>query len=180
MTAAPVSYDKRSYLRELALYCLHHASTPATAGELAEHMGTLAQSEGHPKELWIEVSPSSVFGCLKGLQNQGDAMRVDERKNTRSGRAEPTWTCTGQRDASMPLPNPAEFEVTAEGDAAVAAAPGGIVDVPADPYESLSREQLLAVLRVSDDVGGAVARFMRDLDELRARATRILQSVGLD
>lgn len=168
--------DLRGYHRALLLYALHRATEPSTAGELAEFMGTLAQSEGHPKPYWIDISAPSVHGYLRSLANEGEVIRVDERRNSRTGRPEPTWTTAGPRDPDVKLPNPIEFE---ESDPAPAPSLEAPPPADQDPYESMTRAQLLCVLRISDEVGGAVARLLRDLDDIRARAQRELASQGL-
>src|SRR5690606_35083920 len=80
-TGMNAAFDSKAYNRALAKYSLLQQKTPSTAAEIAEHMVTVAQSEGLPQEVLRETHPSAVFGILRALENEGFAARVGERKN---------------------------------------------------------------------------------------------------
>lgn len=170
------AYDTRAYQRSMALFCLHNNDTPASAGEIAEQMGVLAQHDGHPRALWIGINAPGVAGVLKALQNDGAAELYGYRKNTRNGREEPTWTCIGDRDPNLRMPNPAMFE-TADDEPAATPDP---VAPNHDRYAPLSRSELYALLEVHDAISGAAARFMREISEINARSRARLLAAGIE
>ncbi len=49
---------------------------------------------------------------------------------------------------------------------------------PASPYDHLSREQLVALLGVHDELSALVARFQQELGEFTADARKRLAAVG--
>jgi hypothetical protein len=50
----------------------------------------------------------------------------------------------------------------------------------ATPYDHLSREQLIAVLQVHDDLAGAIAKFRAELDSIATGARERLAGLGLE
>ncbi|NUS37621.1 MAG: hypothetical protein HOQ02_01150 [Lysobacter sp.] len=169
--------DLRAYHRALALYCLGRSTRPATAADIAEHMGSLAQSEGHPRQYWIDITPASVAGHLRTLEREGSAARAEERNNPRHGRGEPTWSLSDAALGNEPrLPEPGDFEgQQPEPEVAPAAAA-----MQADRYEGMSRDQLLVVLRFNDDVAGATGRFMQEMRDIIERGRRTLIAAGVE
>lgn len=167
------AFDSKAYNRALAKYSLLQQKTPSTAAEIAEHMVTVAQSEGLPQEVLRETHPSAVFGILRALENEGFAARVGERKNGRNGRAEPIWDYVGE-DREPVLPHPGEF--TTDEPQPIGDALGGSLGLTTEMLDGRSRSEVLAMLRVSEDVGAALTRFFRDLDDIRTRFAVTLQT----
>lgn len=165
--------DLRGYHRALTLYALNHASTTSTAADLAEVMTTFAMGDGQPKAMWADITPASVAGYLKALENDGEAIRAGERRNTRSGRMEPVWTIAAARLPDMALPNPAAYEEDP--------APG-VPDraVNESRYSQLDRSQLYELLNVHDAISGACTRFLREIDDITEKARIRLTAAGLD
>lgn len=172
-------FDTRAYHRELALYCLHLQKQPATAGELAEHMLALAQHEGLPKVVQAATNPPAVAGILRALKHEGLARQDGERPNGRNGRAEPAWTFTGAREKRQ-MPHPALFELRGDFTPGTRPMDAFHVPPPADPYAGMNKPQILVLLAIGDDLGAACSRFLRDLEDVRARARRALAEVGLE
>jgi hypothetical protein len=169
----------RAYHRDMVLACLQRAEGKQSAGELSEFATALAMSEGHPKACWAPLSPQAVQGILRQLQRQGLVDNAEGRRNTRYGRDEPMWVpAAGTFAVQVPL-HP-EIENTPARAAAAAAAAVGAVTLGAPSagaavcMESLSREQLLTILQLSDEVGVRVETFVRDMQDLANRARRAL------
>lgn len=167
------TFDGKAYNRAFAQYCLQMQKSPSTAAEIAEHMLTIAQSEGLPQEVLAETRPSTVYGALRALENDGIAARVGGRKNGRNGREEPTWDFTGEERQPV-LPHPADF--TTDEQPPVGDALGGSLGLTPEMLDGRSQTEVLAMLRVSEDVGAALVRFFRDLDEIRTRFAVTLQT----
>lgn len=169
----------REYHRQMAVACLQRAEGAQTAGEVSEFATTLAMSEGHPKACWAPMSPAAVQGILRQLERAGQVMTLDKRRNTRYGRDEPLWQLTELGAVPMQVPMYPEPEQTPA--RAAAAAVGAVtVGSPSLPQgiciETLSREQLLTILQLSDEVEGRVESFVRDMRDLATRARRALTS----
>lgn len=172
------SYDEQlaAYRREMVLACLGRAPGPQTAGELSEFATTLAMNEGHPKACWAPLSPQSVHGILRQLQREGRVTSPGGRRNTRYGREESLWEVTPlQSVVSVPMypepeQSPARAAAAAVGAVTLGAPSAGVC------LETLSREQLLTILQLSDEVEGRVEAFVRDMRDLATRARRVLTS----
>lgn len=156
--------ELREYHRKLALACLSRASNPMTAAELAEYMSGAAQAEGHPKACWRAITGPMVAGVLRTLQAQGE-VTCTPVFHTRHAREVSVWTVTTQSgdDRSFPLPPDDEMPEA---------------DPVKTPYDHLSREQLVALLEIHDDLGGLVAKFQQELSEFTAKARQRLALVG--
>ncbi len=147
--------EDRQYLQQLALYCLHRAGSEQTAAFLAEYMAELALSEGHAK---LHLSANQVLGVLRTLERVGDVRKGDGAHNTRNGRAEPTWRPVLAWDPKFPMPD------APEPDAQPAAGATG-----PDPFAHMTREQLIALVQVHDDISSCVAGFRNDVRDLVSR-----------
>lgn len=170
------SIEMRDYSRALALYCVSGASTPVTASEIAEHMGTVAMSEGHPQRCWRGINAGSAAGFLRALESKGQVKRQGERRNTTNNRPEPLWVATATA-AGAEIPTPPECA----GSAPVLNTSRAPTDLEENsPYATLSRTQLLTVLQVTDQLHGTVARFMRDIQDVSDRARRELAAAGIE
>lgn len=179
--------DLRAYHRALALYCLGQRGAPCTAAELAEHMGALAMSEGHPKGWWSDISPSSVAGHLRTLENGSNVDRVGDRPNPRHGRGEPLWRFAGEQ---LPrCPDPGDFETEDAPPPRQSPAPSlpaapapALPPLPAEreAYAEMTRDQLLTVLRINDEVAGAAKRFINEILDISERGRRALLAVGVE
>ena len=160
----------RDYYRELALCALHRSQGPCTTDEVVELMGVTAQAEGHPRALWGGINPGSVSGYLRSLEKLGAVVREEQsRRDVRHGRDTPVWTVNGPRDQEYPTPYPVDR-------------PGIPTALPAEPasqYQGHDRKQLLALLDHSDEVMGAVARFMSDLREVNRRHRQRFIDLGI-
>lgn len=150
--------ELRQYHRQATMYVLQ-SSDGMTAAEAHEAVTGLALGKGHPKEC-ASISPAGVAGVLRTLQNEGCAVQGEARPNTRHGRNEPTWNLA---PGLQPLAAP-----SAPGTKKAAAAPAG------DPLSHLSREQLLAMILVGDELSSATARFQAEVEGIKDRARQIL------
>jgi hypothetical protein len=158
--------DLKTYHRELAMACLHRAPQPMTAAELAEFMGQVAMMEGHAPACFKSISASRVAGIMRTLQ--GDAQVLSQSKyDSSEGRDVPYWEMAS-RDKSYPFPFPPD-----EGEEPPEPAKS------TSPYDHLSREQLIALLGIHDDIATAVARFKTELDELAANTRQRLAVAGV-
>lgn len=164
----------QDYHRGLALAALHRWERPATAGDVAEHMGALALAEGHPKAYWVAINAQVAAGAIKALEGLRQVERGADVRNARAGRPEPTWQVIGNRNASYPIPHPQD-------DAPPEPAK------PENPYVGMSKPQLYALLGVHDRYAGFFAANLRlfagftdELQRLAADARRDLASVGLE
>ncbi|MGH8028036.1 MAG: hypothetical protein ACREO0_15055 [Pseudoxanthomonas sp.] len=162
--------DLKQYHRALALYCLQTASEPMTAGDCAELMQTTAMGAMHADPCWKRIDAGKVAGTLKALTNQGFVMKAPQAKNARAGRMQERWVI----DAATPrqaLPDCPDFAPPATPKAA---------PVAADPYDGLSRAQLLALLQVHGDIAECIARFKAELASIENRALGLLAAAGLE
>lgn len=151
--------ELRQYHRHAAMYVLQ-SSQGMTAAEAHEAVTGLALANGHPKEC-ASISPAGVAGILRTLQNEGVAVQGGARQNTRQGRSEPTWRLA--HGAQPLLPPPAPVGRTGRG-----AVPGQ------DPLAHLSREQLMAMILVGDELSAATARFQAEVEGIKDRARLLL------
>ncbi len=153
--------ELRQYHRHATMYVLQ-SSQGMTAAEAHEAVTGLALAKGHPKEC-ASISPAGVAGILRTLQNEGAAVRGSARPNTRHGRSEPTWRLQA---GSPPIQSPS--------------APGGRSGASAgasggqDPLAHLSRDQLMAMILVGDELSAATARFQAEVEGIKDRARVIL------
>lgn len=162
------SEQLREYQRALVLACVHRSKGLVTAGDLTELAGSLAQAELHPRECWIGINTQSITGNLRTLQNEGFVVKLDVRKNVRYGRDEPAYGIAGGQhlaNPNWPIPEPPE----AMEEEALA-----MPVLPVDPMHSMTREQLLAVIQVRDDMLDLTQRTMREIQALADRAQRAL------
>lgn len=150
-------FDTRTYLRDLALYALNNETGPVTAADLSEVMLSLAQNEGLLPSVCSETNPAAVAGCLRALENAGQAKRQGERKSGRHGRAEPTWVIAGER-LKLPLPHPGMYEIGSD-----------VRALPSGPGAILQVDDGVFLRTIDGELLRAVQRFMRDLDDIRLR-----------
>ena len=155
--------ELREYHRDLALACLSRSPGPMTAAELAEVMGTLAQEEGHPRACWRSITGPMVAGIMKTLLAAGEVSSTPSF-HARHGRDVALWAKA--QPGTWPFPLPPEDDEPEEAPA------------PASPYDHLSREQLVALLGVHDELSALVARFQQELSEFTAGARTRLAAVG--
>lgn len=174
------SYETQlsAYRSDMVLACLQRAPGAQTAGELSEFATTLAMNEGHPKACWAPLSPQSVHGILRALQRAGLAQSPSGRRNTKYSRDEPLWEVVpGTARIQIPMYPEPEQPPARAGAAAVSAVTLGAPAAGAGVcLETLSREQLLTILQLSDEVEGRVEAFVRDMRDLATRARRVLTS----
>lgn len=163
----------KEYRQDFALAVLLRSDQPCTAGDIAEHITVLAQSEGHPDECWRGANPAAVSGHLRALEARGLVRKDESRKNGRNGRPEPTWLAMATHDASAPLPFPPDADTPAF----VLTPP---LPIPANPYEQLTRPQLYVLLGVHDEISGACRRFLRDIEEISDKSRRRLEQAGIE
>ena len=172
----PYEAQLSAYRSDMVLACLQRAPGAQTAGELSEFATTLAMNEGHPKACWAPLSPQFVHGILRALQRAGLAQTSSGRRNTRYSRDEPLWEVvagTARIEVPMypePEHTPARAAAAAVGAVTMGAPSAGVC------LEALSREQLLTILKLSDEVEGRVEAFVRDMRDLATRARRVLTS----
>jgi len=157
----------KEYHRQLALYALSRASSDMTAGDLLEVMGTLSQSENHPRECWggQALYAQAVFGTLRVLEREGAVRRTGVARNHGKARDEPTWATLLPPDAvSMPQP-PEDAPPT---------------ELPAPPdYNQFTRPELHTLLEYYDAQAAATTRFLRDVTDINERyRTRLLAMMG--
>lgn len=172
-----MSTGMREYRRGLALYVVAHSREPLTAGEVAEAMGTTAMGEGHPSSCWQDLEAPAALGMLRALENAGLVEQTgDTKRDSRSGRTPPTWRYAMGSVAAkrVLLPEPPAPSPAARALAAQAPAPAD-----ASPYAGMTRQELYAVLEVSDLYTTACAQFMQQVADLNSRARRILAAAGL-
>lgn len=165
-----MSKELKQYHRELALYVLGRArGRPLAADEVTECMLSLAQHEGLPKPCWAGINPQSVAGMLKSLQNAGLAEQLpDAARHARAGRAAPAWRLApGQPNPPMPLPPDDE----------------GLAGQPAkveDPYEGLSRQQLITLLKVHEDLAETMGRFKVQMADFQQELERKAEDARME
>lgn len=175
------SYETQlaTYRRDMVLACLQHApGGPHTAGDLSEFATSLAMSEGHPKACWAPLSPQSVHGILRQLQREGLVQSPSGRRNTRYSRDEPMWEpCAGTPQVTVPMYPEPDMTPARAAAAAVGAVTVGAPALGAGvSLETLSREQLLAILQLTDEVDVRVESFVRDMRDLATRTKRVLSA----
>lgn len=168
--------DLKLYHRELALYCLQSSDQPLTSGECAELMQTTALGAMHEDLCWKRIDAGKVAGTLKALVNSGQALKATPLHNGRQGRPQERWVqnhasarvaipeCPAEESAVPPAANPQTLSAS----------------VGTDPYQHLTRQQLLAVVRIQDEACDIAARFMRELDAWKDRARVSLASAGAE
>lgn len=165
----------REYRRGLALFAVAHGKEPMTAAEIAEAMGELAMNDGHPKACWSGLDAPAVVGILRSLENAGLVEQAPETKRHRAGRQAPTWRyslgAAAAKKVQMPEPPPR--------DAAPSPATRALHAEDESPYSGMTRQQLYAVLEVSDLYVAQCAQFMQQVNATNSRARRILADVGL-
>lgn len=162
--------DLKLYHRQLALYCLQSTDQPLTSGECADMMQTAALNAMHDEPCWKRIDAGKVAGTLKALVNSGAALKADPARNARAGRDQERWTQNPIAER-VDLPEcPGESEPP----------PRAQVLVASDPYQHLSREQLVAMMLVHDELGVAIANFKSELNDIEQRARRQLAAVGLE
>lgn len=170
-----MSENLREYHRGLALYVVAHSQSPLTAAEVAEHMGTLAMSEGHPRACFEAISAPTVLGWLRALENAGLVGQGElPKRDTRNGRTSPTWRYSLGTLAAKKVQIP-----DAPPKGAPARAPMDPPPADESPYAGMTRQQLYAVLEVSDLYATQCAQFMQSLHDLNSRARRVLAAAGL-
>lgn len=99
-----MSEAQRTYRRDLALYCLTRETRPVTAADLAIGMQAAAQTEGHPRALWLTLDGVIAGGVLRTLSRAGQAEVADQRRDTALGRDVPLWRASSSERTPMPLP----------------------------------------------------------------------------
>lgn len=152
--------DLRQYHRQATIYVLQ-SNGGMTAAEIHEAVTATALTCGHPKECG-SITPAGIAGVLRTLQNECLAVPRGGRRNTRHGRSEPTWALAEG------------IETVAQPSAPSRRPPVSPSSGPYDPMAGLSREQLMAMLLVSDELSEATARFQAEVDVIRDRARRVL------
>lgn len=164
------------YHRELALYCLQSSDQPLTSGECAELMQTTALSAMHEDLCWKRIDAGKVAGTLKALVNAGHAIKADPLHNARQGRPQERWVqnhdspralipeCPAERQAPPPASNPQSLSPA----------------LGADPYQHLTREQLLALLQLQDDALCIAAGFKAAIEAWQERARGFLIRIGAE
>lgn len=160
---------RREYLRDFAMTILHRASGPLTAGEVIEQLAVLAMTEGHDQKWWRSCDAPAMYGHLRALESDMLVWKSGTKPDGRAGRTSPAYEPMGARDPSRPIPLPPE-----EAEATPPAVPA-----PASPYEGHDRRQLLALLDHSDEVMGAVARFVGDLRDINRRHRQRFVDLGI-
>ena len=165
---------RRSYVRLMVLAAITRITEQHTAGELSEFVTGLAMAEGHPKDCWAQFGPQTVLGILRQLERAGSVCVTGAKRSTRYGRDEPLWAPSKKQAlAKLELPLPPERETT---DRVHVALPSAAPAADVDPLESLTRDQLLAILQVRDDMEGLCEKFLGDMRELASRAQRALST----
>lgn len=172
------SEDLKVYHRELALYCLQSSDQPLTSGECAELMQTTALNAMHDDLCWKRIDAGKVAGTLKALANAGHALKAAPVRNGRLGRDQERWQ-QNHESARAALPEcPAEAQAHAP---APASCPQNLSPaLGSDPYQHLTREQLLAVVRIQDEVCEIAARFTLELEAWKNRARVSLAAAGTE
>jgi hypothetical protein len=166
----------KDYQRQFALASLRKAGKELTSNEIAEQIQINALVEGHPDACWRSMSPPSVAGHMRSLEKAGDVVRCGARSNGRAGRDEPTWKPVAGYDPKAEFPLPLQDAPSAPPAPVRAAAP----PPDASPYADLTRPQLYALLEVHDDISSLLVRFLRDFQEVRMKAHRILDRADLE
>lgn len=166
--------DRRTYYRELTLFALQRCPGEST-DVLAAAMGEMAMNEGHPARCWKAIGQHQILGVLRTLESQGLVTRIRNAKyDAGKGRERPGWQLSREAATrNYPMPFPPEDLEDEPPEPAPAPAP------PATQYDDLSREQLIALLAVHDDITQLVARFTTELDGLARNARSRLAAMGV-
>ena len=176
-----IESDLKQYHRALALYCLQSAGKPLTAGDLAEYMQTVALASMHDEPCWKRIDAGKVAGTLKSLTAAKLAVKAEPVSNVRAGRMQERWEIAVDVPPQEVPDCPAPAADVLAGVFQLKASPAASPRLQAlDPYEHLSREQLLALLKLQDELSGVVAGFQRELDAWKDRARNVLATAGLE
>ncbi|PJK00822.1 hypothetical protein CO641_02300 [Lysobacteraceae bacterium NML91-0213] len=168
----------RQYRRELALFLLDRIVDPISSGDLVEQMGAFAQAEGHPEVCWRSINGPDVHGILRALEGEGMVVRDGSDRDRRAGRDTPLWRIANHvRGAALTVTVP-DVDDEAEEEIPITASLAAVAGVET-PYDTMTRPQLYALLETADEMAGAQARILREIQEVAERARRRLASVGL-
>ncbi|HEY1034601.1 MAG TPA: hypothetical protein VGE09_06440 [Pseudoxanthomonas sp.] len=167
-----------TYRQQLALYCLAFEGEPCTGAELVELMGTTAQDAGHAKQFWIDFTPAKIVRDLQELEKKGLVTKAKPFHCSLRGRDLPTWTAVRQEPAQqLVLPQPAALP-EASGHV-VQVQPRPVAGGPLHQFEGMPVHQLLLLLDIHDQLAGATARYLREVQELNNNARDRLIRAGL-
>lgn len=167
------------YRRQLTEAALAHLGTAATASDVADAMVGLAEAEGAGHTV-RNVTAQSVAHTLRAMERDGSAIVAGLRRNTRSGRDEPTWLATTGTNHLVPEA-PADVEVP----------PPPLKLTPPTPreetpYDDMTREQLVLLLTTQDEMVLVAAEALKAITdvsakmrEARTRAVKRLAAAGL-
>lgn len=158
--------DVKVYRRELLLCCLNRIGAPSTAAEVAEYAFSLAAGDGHPRDAFSGLNPQMVAGILRGMEQAGTIQRGESRYDTSKGRDQPRW-CVLNRDSRYPLPLPPDDDEPPQKEQRAE---------PRSPYDSLTRDQMIALLQVQDDIAAVAARLREAVSTSLAEMELIVAS----
>lgn len=151
---------------QLLLATLQRAGRPMGTSDLRDEAAGLALAEGWcVTQLATYLSRRNIAALMRNMvrdtphvQDGPAAYDAEARKPT------PTYVATRPNPQAVIPPPPDDLATT---------------DEPS-PLQQMDREQMLAVLDVSDQICGAVSRFLRDMQDIQSRARRDLQAKGLE
>lgn len=166
--SATYAEEAKAYRRDLLMCGLSRMGAPSTAAEVAEYVLSIAASEGHPREAFAALTPQTVAGILRGMEQAGIIQRGESRYDASKGREQSRW-CVVDRDPRYPVPMPPDYEPDSTPEPAARAE-------PRSPYEGLSRDQMITLLQVHDDIAGAVSRMRAAVAEAQAELDSIVST----
>jgi hypothetical protein len=156
--------DRRN---KLLLATLQRAGKPLDSAELLAQATELAMDY-----LWTPAG-------LGGLTRKGVAKRCADMEaegllkqegvamDGRSRRTTPLYMPVAGYDKEAKVPKPPAVQAPTR-------------EEPADPFNGMSRVQLMAVLESHDEIAECVGRFLNDMRTARDKARQRLQAVGLE
>lgn len=147
-----------NYQRELLLCSLHQAGAPTSAAELCDAMSSLALEAYADKDQWATLTTASVAGLLRVLQREGLVVADGSERDSRQGRAVPTWRPAAGFDQDYPVPMPRSQPDPAGGDL-----PRQEL-APCSPYAGLTPVKARALLAIHDRIFEATARRQAAVD----------------
>lgn len=161
----------RQYRQAFALSVMSKKGVAMTAADVSEHIQVVATMDGHPDECWRQCDPMTMSGVLRALENDGLVKRNGDAKDRRAGRKVPLYVLVDPScEHSQPEP-PDDDEAP---QASPAPTPQKI------PNTELTIGQAYVLLEIGDEFFGTVGRFMRDIQELQAKARRKLADAGIE
>ena len=147
-------------LNQIVLAALHRSGRPSTSEALEDIAQGLAAGHGWPAGVIEQLSRMSIAARLRHMSKTGLVEVVGGKKDTH-GRQASAFRPVGGFDARFEMPEP---HIRAQD----------------STYADLSREQLVVILRVQDEILSETSRFIEAMQGLTARAREQLATAGLE